>query len=124
MQPAVSANERERQQLISKLKQIQPSGRMLIHISSQIEKWEDTQADVEVRAGDTLYIPKRPNFVMVAGQVYNPVAITFSSGKHANWYLKQAEARPVSPIRKRYLLSVRTGPWWAEDRENGGQVTS
>jgi protein involved in polysaccharide export with SLBB domain len=118
---SVSATERERQQLLSKLKQIQPSGRMLIHISTQIEKWAGTQADVEVRAGDTLYIPKRPNFVMVAGQVYNPVAITFSSGKHAGWYLKQAGG-PTSLANKKEVFVVRangtvvgrgSGEWWS-----------
>jgi protein involved in polysaccharide export with SLBB domain len=115
------ALERERQQLLAKLKQIQPNGRMLIHVSSQIEKWENTQADVEVRPGDTLYIPKRPNFVMVAGQVYNPIAITFSTGRHANWYLKQAGG-PTKLASKKEIFVVRangtvvgrgSGEWWS-----------
>jgi protein involved in polysaccharide export with SLBB domain len=115
------ALERERQQLLAKLKQIQPNGRMLIHVSSQIEKWENTQADVEVRPGDTLYIPKRPNFVMVAGQVYNPIAITFSTGKHANWYLRQAGG-PTKLASKKEIFVVRangtvvgrgSGEWWS-----------
>jgi protein involved in polysaccharide export with SLBB domain len=115
------AQERERQQLLAKLKQLQPNGRMLIHVSSQIEKWQGTQADVEVRAGDTLYIPKRPTFVMVAGQVYNPIAITFSSGKHAGWYLKQAGG-PTTLANKKEIFVVRangtvvgrgSGEWWS-----------
>ena len=115
------AQERERQQLLAKLKQLQPSGRLLIHVTSQIEKWEGTQADVEVRAGDTLYIPKRPAFVMVAGQVYNPIAITFSNGKHANWYLKQAGG-PTTLANKKEIFVVRangtvvgrgSGDWWS-----------
>jgi protein involved in polysaccharide export with SLBB domain len=115
------AQERERQQLLAKLKQLQPNGRLLIHVTSQIEKWEGTQADVEVRAGDTLYIPKRPTFVMVAGQVYNPIAITFSNGKHANWYLKQAGG-PTTLANKKEIFVVRangtvvgrgSGDWWS-----------
>src|SRR5260370_33358062 len=77
---------RQRQQLIDRLKSIPPSGRLLIHISAPIEKWENTAADIEVRPGDSLIIPKRPTFVMVAGQVYNPAALTFSKGKSARWY--------------------------------------
>jgi protein involved in polysaccharide export with SLBB domain len=116
-----AAQERERQQLLAKLKQLQPNGRMLIHVSSQIEKWQGTQADVEVRAGDTLYIPKRPTFVMVAGQVYNPIAITFSTGKHAGWYLKQAGG-PTTLANKKEIFVVRangtvvgrgSGEWWS-----------
>ena len=112
--------ERERQQLLDKLKQIQPSGRMLIHINPQIEKWQNTQADVEVRPGDTLYIPKRPNFVMVAGQVYNPVAITFSPGKHADWYLKQAGG-PTSLANKKEIFVVRANGT-VVGRNSGGMV--
>lgn len=115
------SSQREQQQLISRLKQIQPSGRMLIHINAPIEKWANTLADVEVRPGDTLYIPKRPNFVLVAGQVYNPTAITFSPGKKASWYLSQAGG-PTSLAEKKYIFVVRangtvvghgSGGWWS-----------
>jgi protein involved in polysaccharide export with SLBB domain len=118
---SAAAQERERQQLLAKLKQLQPNGRMLIHVSSQIEKWQNTQADVEVRPGDTLYIPKKPTFVMVAGQVYNPIAITFSTGKHAGWYLKQAGG-PTTLANKKEIFVVRangtvvgrsSGEWWS-----------
>ena len=121
--PTISAQERERQELIVKLKQIQPSGRMLIHITAPMEKWQNTPLDVEVRPGDTLFIPKRPNFVMVAGQVYNPVAITFSPGKHAEWYLKQAGGAN-SLANKKEIFVVRgngtvvgrnSGTWWSGD---------
>ena len=101
-----SASQREQQVLINRLKQIQPSGRMLIHITAQIEKWQNTTADIEVRPGDALYIPKRPNFVLVAGQVYNPTAITFSPGKHAGWYLKQAGGA-TSLANKKEIFVVR-----------------
>ena len=114
-------SQREQQQLLNRLKQIQPSGRMLIHIALPIEKWANTSVDVEVRPGDTLYIPKKPNFVMVAGQVYNPTAITFSSGKKANWFLKQAGG-PTTLADKKNIFVVRangtvvgrgSGGWWS-----------
>ena len=43
-----------------------------------------------MRAGDTLYIPKRPSFVVVSGQVYNPAAISYVPGKDLTWYLRKA----------------------------------
>jgi hypothetical protein len=43
-----------------------------------------------VRRGDTLFIPKRPEFVVVTGQVYNSNAITYRPRRTANWYLHQA----------------------------------
>jgi protein involved in polysaccharide export with SLBB domain len=117
----VSAASRQNQQLIDKLRQIPPNGRMVIHITSDIEKWEGTDVDVEVRPGDSLVIPKRPNFVMVAGQVYNPTAITYSQGKHAGWYLRQAGG-PTSTANKKDIFVIRangtvvgkgSGEWWS-----------
>jgi protein involved in polysaccharide export with SLBB domain len=112
---------RQNQQLINQLRQIPPSGRLVIHISSDVSKWEGTAADLEVRPGDSLFIPKRPNFIMVAGQVYNPTAITFSQGKHAGWYLRQAGG-PTSTANKKDIFVIRangtvvgkgSGQWWS-----------
>ena len=116
-----TSSSRQRQQFVDQLKKIQPNGRLVIHISSQIEKWQNTPLDVEVRSGDTIFIPKRPNFVMVAGQVYNPSGITFSAGKHAGWYLKQAGG-PTSIANKKDIFVVRangtvagkgSNEWWS-----------
>jgi protein involved in polysaccharide export with SLBB domain len=115
-----TATSRQRQQLVDRLKAIPPSGRLLIHIGASIEKWENTAMDIEVRAGDSLIIPKRPNFVMVAGQVYNPAAVTYSKGKSAGWYLKQAGG-PTSAANKKDIFVVRANgtvvgrsseAWW------------
>jgi protein involved in polysaccharide export with SLBB domain len=51
-------------------------------------------------------IPKRPNFVLVTGQVYNPTAIGFSSGESANWYLRQAGG-PTESANKKKIFIVR-----------------
>jgi len=67
-----------------------PTGRVTVRISSNIAHWKNTSADVEVRAGDTLIIPKRPSYVTVNGQVYNATAVSYRSGKGAKWYLAQA----------------------------------
>ncbi|HEV1995871.1 MAG TPA: SLBB domain-containing protein [Candidatus Acidoferrum sp.] len=112
---------RQRQQLIDRLKQIQPNGRLVIHISADVAKWENTLADISVRPGDTLTIPKKPNFVMVTGQVYNPTAISFFPGKRAGWYLKQTGG-PTRIADKKAIFVVRSngsvvgrnsGEWWA-----------
>ena len=116
-----AAIAQQRQQLIQKLKQIEPSGRMVIHISPQIEKWENTAVDVEVRAGDTLVIPRKPNFVLIAGQVYNPTAITYSAGKHAGWYLRQAGgATPIGNTKEVFVVRANgavvgrnSNQWWS-----------
>ncbi len=67
-----------------------PLGRVSIRISSDINRWKNTSADIEVRAGDSLIIPKKPSYVMVSGQVFNPTAVAYRPGKSARWYLSQA----------------------------------
>jgi len=80
----------QQDQVLARLKSQPPTGRLVIHITSDIATWENTAADIEVRSGDVLRIPKRPGFVLVSGQVYNSTAITFSPDKTAAWYLRRA----------------------------------
>jgi len=82
--------QQQRDQVLAVLRSHPATGRQVIRISADISKWENTSADIELRAGDTIVIPKRPNFVMVSGQVYNTEAITYMPGKDADWYLKKA----------------------------------
>jgi protein involved in polysaccharide export with SLBB domain len=79
---------------------------MVIHIGSDIASWENTPADIEVRAGDVLRIPKRPGFVLVSGQVYNTTAITFSPDKTAAWYLRRAGG-PTEIANKGDIFIIR-----------------
>lgn len=80
----------QQNEVLSRLRSQTASGRLVIHISADISSWENTSADIEVREGDVLRIPKRPGFVLVTGQVYNASAITFMPGKTAGWYLHHA----------------------------------
>ncbi len=85
-----STLETQKQDIITSLRNSAVSGRMVISISPDISKWANTSADIVVRAGDTLTIPKRPEFVMTSGQVYNSVAITYAPGRDLGWYLRKA----------------------------------
>jgi protein involved in polysaccharide export with SLBB domain len=80
----------QQEQVLTQLKNHPPSGRMVIHITADIDSWANTPADIELRRGDTLMIPKRPGFVLVTGQVYNATALAFTPDKTAKWYLSRA----------------------------------
>jgi protein involved in polysaccharide export with SLBB domain len=97
--------ETQRQEILVSLRSHPASGRLVINISSDVSRWENTPADIELRAGDTLLIPKRPNFVMVSGQVYNPAAISYIPGRNLAWYLRKAGgATTVGDKRQIYVL--------------------
>lgn len=94
------------QAALQKLQESPPSGRLVIHISKDIKRWANTAADLPVHAGDMIYIPKRSNFVMVEGSVYNPTAVTYKPGKDAAWYLKQAGG-PTNTANKKAVFVIR-----------------
>jgi protein involved in polysaccharide export with SLBB domain len=94
------------QATMERLQNTPPAGRLVIHISKDVKRWANTSADIEVRAGDAIFIPKKPNLVMVDGAVYNPTAVTFRPGKSAGWYLSQAGG-PTNMANKKAMFVVR-----------------
>ena len=110
----------QQKEIVSELKNQQSVGRLVIKINSNIASWEGTPADIELRRGDVLTIPKKPGFVLVSGQVYNASAITFVPGKTAGWYLKRAggstesgNVKEVLVIRANGLVvGRRSGEWY------------
>lgn len=102
----VQAAMQQRQQVLTALRNQPATGRLVIHISNDLARWKNTPADIEVRAGDVLLIPKRPNFIIVSGQVYNSSAVSFTPGKSASWYLEQAGG-PTSLADKKSIYIIR-----------------
>jgi hypothetical protein len=94
------------QTTLTQLSSNPPVGRVAIRISPDIHRWKNSAADVEVRAGDALVVPKRPSFVMVSGQVFNPTAVSFRPGKSAKWYLSQAGG-PTTVADKKAIFVIR-----------------
>jgi protein involved in polysaccharide export with SLBB domain len=94
------------QSTMEALQSTPPSGRLVIHISADMKRWAKTSADVQVRAGDVIYIPKKPTFVMVDGSVYNATAVSFRPGKSAGWYLRQAGG-PNNTANKKAIFVIR-----------------
>ena len=94
------------QATVERLQNTPPAGRMVIHISRDSKRWRNTSADIQVRAGDTILIPKVPTSVMVNGAVYNPTAVSYKPGKSAGWYLGQAGG-PSNTAYKKGIFVIR-----------------
>jgi protein involved in polysaccharide export with SLBB domain len=115
--------QQQQEQVVSRLRSQPASGRLVIHITADIDSWAGTPADIEVRSGDVLRIPKRPGFVLVTGQVYNASAITFVPGKTAGWYLRRAGGSSEIANRKEIfvirangsVVGRRSGEWYDHD---------
>ena len=117
--PDITGNQDERtalqlvaqqqQQVLQRLKTEPPSGRLVIKISTDIESWENTIADIDLRAGDVITIPKKPSFVLVTGQVYNGIGITYVPGRNAGWYLRRAGGPTDMANRKEIFVIKANG---------------
>jgi protein involved in polysaccharide export with SLBB domain len=91
---------------LEKLQSAPPSGRLAIRVSKDVRHWANTSADIQVRGGDIIYVPKKPNFIMVDGSVYNPTAVAYKPGKSAGWYLQQAGG-PTNMANKKAIFVIR-----------------
>ena len=102
----MQAMQQQQQQILAQLRSQPVTGRLVITITTDISAWENTPSDITLRAGDVITIPRRPNFVMSFGQVYNPNALTYKPGKTAGWYLKQAGG-PTELANKKSIYVIR-----------------
>ena len=116
---AQAANQ-QKDRVVQALRNTTISGRMVVHIPVEMKNFVGTNDDIQLRAGDTLYIPKRPEFVIVSGQVYNANALTYQPRKTVGWYLSQAggitplgEKKGIFVIRADgSVVSGRGTDWW------------
>jgi protein involved in polysaccharide export with SLBB domain len=67
-----------------------PVGRVVIHTSPDEKSFDRRAAGTPLRNGDVIVVPKKPTYVVVQGQIFNPTAVGFVAGRSANWYLGQA----------------------------------
>ena len=118
---ALQAAAQQQAEVLKRLRSQPASGRLVIHVSADINSWANTPADIEMRSGDVLTVPKRPGFVLVSGQVYNASAITFVPGKDAGWYLRHAGGTNDVANRKEIfvirangsVVGRRSGTWYS-----------
>ncbi len=80
----------QRQRVLDALRRAPVSGRLVIHLRPDRKDFSSSPDDIELRAGDSLTVPKQPGGVLVIGQVYNSNALTFTPGRNAGWYLSRA----------------------------------
>jgi protein involved in polysaccharide export with SLBB domain len=110
--------QQQQDQVLSRLRSQPVTGRLVIRIGGSIDSWAGTSADIEIRSGDVLRIPKRPGFVLISGQVYNSSAITFVPGRTAEWYLQRAGGATEIANRKEIFVIRANGS--VVGRRSGG----
>ena len=108
----------QRQRMLEGLRKAPVTGRLVIHIRTDRKNFEGSPDDIELRADDSLTIPKQPGSVLVIGQVYNSNALTYAPGRSAGWYLSRAGGA-TQLANKSAIFIIRTDGSVASGRQGG-----
>lgn len=96
------------QQFARQLDSVEALGRVVIEADPTVLQVRP-ELDVVLQPGDRLYMPKRPNFVVVIGDVLNPGAMQFISGNNADTYIRQAGGLQYSADEDRIFVVYPNG---------------
>ncbi len=113
----------QQKQILEALRNAPITGRLVVHLDNNLRSFANSIDDIRMRAGDTLSVPKRPDFVIVTGQVYNSNAITYETGRSAGWYLTRAggvtglgNKKAIFIVRSNgSVISGGRSMWWRGD---------
>jgi len=95
-------------QLARSFATIEAAGRIVIEADPTVLR-AHPELDTVLEAGDTLYIPKRPNFVLVIGDVLNPGALQFSPDKTVEDYIDEAGGFQLTADKGRAFIVYPNG---------------
>ena len=82
---AVAAGE----DLVKELEEAQAVGRLVIRLE-EVDELRGSEYDLQLQHGDHLHVPKLNDFIMVMGQVHNPMAFKYRPGWKTQKYINQA----------------------------------
>lgn len=94
--------------LIESLSSVEAPGRVVIEADPRVLALRP-DLDTVLEAGDAVYVPKRPNFVLALGDVSNPGAVQFIAGKSARDYLSESGGTTKSADKSRAYLVLPNG---------------
>ncbi len=94
--------------LTQRLENVEPLGRVVMEADPTVLQVRP-EFDTVLEAGDQIYIPKRPNSVLIIGDVLNPGALQFVSGAKVDQYVNQAGGLQQSADEDRIFLVYPNG---------------
>lgn len=89
--------------LVEELKTIEPAGRVTVEADPAILARDPAQ-DILLEAGDRIYVPKRPLYVRVTGEVLSPAALQFRADKKVSDYLSEAGGTTLNADKGRMFV--------------------
>jgi protein involved in polysaccharide export with SLBB domain len=99
------ATQQTTQQLITKLKLLRASGRIVLNLRADAKSVEDLPA-LMLQDGDRLLVPAVPTSINVVGAVYDPSSFLFEDKGRVEGYLREAGG-PNRDADRKHLFIVR-----------------
>ncbi|MGV0761691.1 SLBB domain-containing protein [Tistrella mobilis] len=94
--------------LVKELAAVEPYGRVVVEADPAVLAARP-ELDITMEGGDEIVIPKRPSYVLVVGEVLNPGAQQFHSGKSAADYINAAGGYALDSDEGRAFLVLPNG---------------
>ena len=89
---ALQITLRKQRELLNLIKQKAKMGlgRIALEIPPTLEELRrKPDQDIVLEDGDYIYVPSKPNYVLVLGDVYNQISVPYVKGKPLSYYLEQ-----------------------------------
>lgn len=97
-----------KKQLLEKIRNSEPTGRMVVDLDKIIHA-PQSEHDLKVQPGDRLIVKKRPDYVNVLGEVYNPTALLWTDNRTTGNYLNQVGGPNDNADEKQIYLVKANG---------------
>ncbi|HOK57176.1 MAG TPA: SLBB domain-containing protein [bacterium] len=88
---------------VEKLAEVKPQGRIIIKMDD-FEKFENSVYDISLENGDIIYIPKKPVYVSVVGEVNNPANVLYEPDLTLNDYIQKTGGFTKDADRKSIFI--------------------
>ena len=94
--------------IITRLRQEEPIGRMVVNLDYLTLK-TNPYSNFTLQDGDSLHVPKRPNYVSVVGEVLNSTTLLFNVNFSFQDYIDQAGGENEAANRDRIFVILPNG---------------
>ncbi len=105
-----------------KTQQAQNDGRVAITISEKVDEWAGSKDDLILQDGDSLHIPKRPQEVLIIGEVNSPGAQIYLPGLTVKDYLDRRGGVTKNADRDLLFIVQADGYAFSSTSPNVGDI--
>ncbi len=121
-QVAAGASEADARQAVQRLRQVQPTGRIVLDLKPNSRDMAAVP-DLSLEDGDRFVVPRLPSDVTVEGQVYNANAFVYIPSRRTEEYLHRAGGPDREADKKRIFVLRSDGSVVSEQYTNVKKAT-